>query len=115
MYDSISRSGEESMVFKTTCLVTLHGIGYQQPPKVDEHGVEVGCNTGYADPLHQHLHTNTKNGLMLSDDPCRSRDCSGDNGVIYVQSRWLDEQNRANAEEGLKSLGTWDDENKKGI
>ena len=51
------------MASKITCLVTLHGIGFEQPPTP---GVP---NSGYADPLHQHLKQflNT----FLSDDPNR--------------------------------------------
>jgi len=53
----------EAMASKITCLVTLHGIGFEQPPTP---GVP---NSGYADPLHQHLKQflNT----LLSDDPNR--------------------------------------------
>ncbi|MGZ3628334.1 MAG: hypothetical protein ACXVDN_11765, partial [Ktedonobacteraceae bacterium] len=39
---------------KITCLVTLHGIGFEQPPRV-VNGEQV-ANSGYADPLHQHLY-----------------------------------------------------------
>jgi hypothetical protein len=86
---------------KITCLVTLHGIGFEQPP---DPGVP---NSGYADPLHQHLKKflNT----LLSDDPNRSegRNQPGDNGAIYVESRYLDAQGKPTREEGLKRLGTW--------
>ena len=87
------------MASKITCLVTLHGIGFEQPPQL---GVD---NSGYADPLHQHLKKCL--GDKLVDDPCRKRDRPGDNGAIYVESRWLDEQGRASREEGLKRLGSW--------
>ena len=36
---------------KVICLVTLHGIGFQQPPQP-----ELGI-AGYADDLHQNLST----------------------------------------------------------
>lgn len=89
------------MASKITCLVTLHGIGFEQPP---ETGVP---NSGYADPLHQHLKKflNTS----LSDDPNRSqgRDQPGDNGAIYVESRYRDAQGKPTREEGLKRLGVW--------
>lgn len=85
-----------------TCLVTLHGIGFEQPPQP---AIE---NSGYADPLHQHLHTRL--GTLLSDDPQRTHNQPGSNGAIYVESRWLDEQEKASREEGLKRLGTWSGE-----
>ena len=91
----------EAMASKITCLVTLHGVGFEQPPQA---GVD---NSGYADPLHQHL----KKCLaeQLSDDPNRAhgRSKPGDNGAIYVQSRWLDDKGIASREEGLKRLGVW--------
>jgi len=34
------------MTSKITCLVTLHGIGFEQPPQPEV------LNSGYADPLH---------------------------------------------------------------
>src|SRR5260221_9448168 len=90
------------MASKITCLVTLHGVGFEQPPQA---GVD---NSGYADPLHQHL----KKCLaeQLSDDPNREQGRSkpGDNGAIYVQSRWRDNnEDNATREEGLKRLGVW--------
>jgi hypothetical protein len=41
-----------------TCIVTIHGIGFQQPPAS---GV-----VGYADHLHRHLHP------LLGETLCRS-------------------------------------------
>ncbi len=101
------------MASKITCLVTLHGIGFEQPPQVVK-GVELVANTGYADPLHQHLSKYL--GTMLSDDPNREKDRNqpGDNGPIYVQSTFRDKQKRISREEGLKRLGTWSD-NKQSI
>ena len=89
------------MASKITCLVTLHGIGFEQPPQP---GVS---NSGYADPLHQHLKTCL--GTLLSDDPNRSdgRNKPGDNGTIYVESRYPDAQGKLTREEGLKRLGVW--------
>src|SRR5438552_443688 len=55
-----------------TCLVTIHGIGFQQPPR---EGV-----AGYADGLHEHLRDGL--GASLGDDPNRDR------GPVYVQSTW---------------------------
>ena len=91
------------MASKITCLVTLHGIGFEQPPQT---GV---ANSGYADPLHQHLYKCL--GTMLSDDPKRveGRNQPGDNGAIYVQSHYRDAQGRSSREEGLKRLGVWSD------
>jgi hypothetical protein len=91
-----------AMAENITCIVTLHGIGFEQPPLP---GVE---NSGYADPLHQHLKKCL--GDTLSDDPQRVRDTPGDNGVIYVESRWPDVQGHASREEGMKRLGVWCDD-----
>ena len=89
------------MTSKITCLVTLHGIGFEQPPQP---GVP---DSGYADPLHQHLKTCL--GTLLSDDPNRNegRIKPGDNGTIYVESRYTDAQGKITREEGLKRLGVW--------
>src|SRR5260370_1002251 len=65
-------------------------------------------HSGYADPLHQHLKTYL--GNLLSDDPCRSHSHPGENGTIYVESRWPDTQGKASHEEGMKRLGTWCDD-----
>jgi hypothetical protein len=70
-----------------TCLVTIHGIGFQQPP-LD--GV-----TGYADELHERLRAAL--GASLGDDPNR------DGGPVYVQSTWPPESERSEA--GLERLG----------
>ncbi|MGZ3624435.1 MAG: hypothetical protein ACXWPS_01915 [Ktedonobacteraceae bacterium] len=102
------------MASNITCLVTLHGIGFEQPPQVVK-GVELVANTGYADPLHQHLYKYL--GTMLSDDPNREKDRKqpGDNGPIYVQSSFRDKQRKIiSREEGLKRLGAWSD-NKQSI
>jgi hypothetical protein len=92
------------MAPKITCLVTLHGTGFMQPPQARADGVEL-VNSGYADPLHQHLKQCLEE--KLSDDPGRTRPKPGDNGAIYVESRWLDAQKRASREEELKRLGVW--------
>jgi hypothetical protein len=94
------------MASNITCLVTLHDIGFEQPP---QDGVD---NSGYADPLQQHFKKCLEE--ELSDDPNRERNKPGDNGAIYVESRWPDEQGNASGEEGMKRLGTWCD-NKQGI
>lgn len=70
-----------------TCLVTIHGIGFQQPP-LD--GV-----SGYADDLHERLRAGL--GASLGDDPNRAA------GPVYVQSDWPPESQRSEA--GLERLG----------
>jgi hypothetical protein len=57
-------------VGRSLCLVTVHGIGFQQPP---EDG-----RPGYADALHAHLRERL--GERLGDDPER------DGGPVYVAS-----------------------------
>lgn len=86
------------MVAGMTCLVTIHGIGFQQPPLV---GV-----AGYADDLHQHLSTYL-DATLLGDDPHRTRSRHGENGPIYVQSSWP--PNSTQSEAGLARLGAWSD------
>lgn len=56
-----------------TCLVTLHGIGFQQPP--------IDGQPGYADTLHTLLKKQL--GARLADDPERPG-----GGPVYVQSSW---------------------------
>src|SRR5260370_11571037 len=89
----------ETMTSPITCLVTLHGVGFEQPPQP---GVN---NSGYADPFHEHLSKCL--GTLLSDDPKRVRDHRGENGAIYVESRWLTAGGTPCREEGLKRLGSW--------
>src|SRR5260370_7901855 len=92
----------ETMASSITCLVTLHGIGFEEPPQPRFK------NSGYADVLHGHL----KKCLdtMLSDDPNREREQRGENGGIYVESRWLTATGIASREEGLKRLGSWSED-----
>jgi hypothetical protein len=59
-------------VGKSLCLVTVHGIGFQQPPQ--------NGRPGYADALHAHLHEQL--GEDLGDDPERA----GESGPVYVTS-----------------------------
>jgi hypothetical protein len=54
------------------CLVTVHGIGFQQPPKDGK--------PGYADALHEHLHAPDALGDRLGGDPNRP------GGPVYVRS-----------------------------
>ncbi|HEX6510575.1 MAG TPA: hypothetical protein VF221_23345 [Chloroflexota bacterium] len=81
----------------TLCLVTIHGIGFQQPP--------VGDTAGYADVLHERL-AEYLDASILSDDPQRSRTRRGEAGPIYVQSSWPPDS--LNTEGGLQRLGTWE-------
>lgn len=78
-----------------TCLVTIHGIGFQQPPN---------GRPGFADGLHANLSKYL--GPLLADDPNRSRSRAGENGPVYVQSSWPPWTNRS--EPGLARLGSWD-------
>ncbi|HTZ87090.1 MAG TPA: hypothetical protein VMB05_10520 [Solirubrobacteraceae bacterium] len=57
------------------CLVTVHGIGFQQPPHEGE--------PGYADALHEHL--GDQLGGRLGDDPERVK--KGERGPVYVSSQ----------------------------
>lgn len=82
-----------------TCIVTIHGVGFQQPPLKDV--------PGYADDLHTHLcdELNKDNNVLLSEDPNRQEYQSGESVPIYVQSVWPPET--ACREDGIKRLGTW--------
>ncbi len=86
-----------------TCMVTIHGIGFQQPP--------FGGMPGYADDLHARLSQHL--GAMLSDDPERSRSQRGENGPIYVQSCWPPATDHI--EQGLARLGEWRGDDKRRI
>jgi hypothetical protein len=78
------------------CMVTLHGVGFEQPPQ--------GNIPGYADDLHQHL-SKYLDETMLGDDPRRKREKRGANGPVYVQSWYPPGQ--ADAKSGLVRLGDW--------
>src|SRR2546428_6584397 len=80
---------------KVTCLLTIHGIGFQQPP--------VGDVPGYADGLHANLKAHLLD--LLSDDPGRQRTRPGE-GTIYVQSEYP--TGSGNRDQGLRRLGQWD-------
>jgi hypothetical protein len=85
-----------------TCIVTIHGIGFQQPPGKDV--------AGYADDLHAHLHEHL--GDLLSDDPNRQSYQHGKSVPIYVQSSYrLPSSEIRSREEGMKRLGKWRDGN----
>lgn len=83
----------------TLCLVTIHGIGFEQPPS---EGVE-----GYADDLHDHLYQVL--GELLSDDPTRQAYQQGESVPIYVQSAYPPGTHCREA--GMSRLGKWDMEN----
>jgi hypothetical protein len=80
-----------------TCLLTIHGMGFQQAPAP---GV-----TGYADRLHAALQ---KQLPGLGGDPVSELGRPAGEGAVYVHSEWPpdDPQNR-NREQGLHRLGTW--------
>ncbi len=89
---------------KYTCIVTIHGIGFQQPP---EEGVD-----GYVDDLHAHLcaELNQNGNVLLSDDPDRQPFQEEKKSVpIYVSSIWPNESGALRREKGLMRLGTWTD------
>lgn len=81
---------------RVTCLVTIHGIGFQQPP--------VGEIPGYADKLHASLSDCL--GDLLADDPGRRRTKRGEAGAIYVQSEYP--TGTGDRMEGMRRLGIWD-------
>src|SRR6266487_916340 len=92
------------------CIVTIHGVGFEQPPQ--------GDLPGYADDLHEHLHKPL--GRLLSDDPDRDHDHRPPKSrlkeslPIYVQSSYpLDRKSgQRSREEGMKRLGQWSDDGK---
>lgn len=61
---------------KKLCLLTVHGIGFQQPP--------TDSGAGYADVLHENLSDGLQAlGIRLGNDPQRS---PGPFGPVYVMS-----------------------------
>jgi hypothetical protein len=76
------------------CMLTVHGIGFQQPPQ--------GDLPGYADGLHANL-AEVLDG-KLGNDPNRQPKT---NGPVYVMSA---EPGTHNTEWGLSRLGTWRDD-----
>jgi hypothetical protein len=72
-----------------TCVVTVHGIGFQQPPNENPNDPG-GRRPGYADQLHRLLQAS---GLVpgLGDDPERLE--HGVHGPVYVQSPWNEPEN----------------------
>jgi hypothetical protein len=76
-----------ALAMALTCLLTIHGIGFQQPP--------AGGVPGYADDLHERLRGAL--GNALGDDPNRER------GPVYVHSTWPPQSHAI--EPGLERLG----------
>src|SRR5690348_9959801 len=97
------RRGKMEADSQVVCLVTIHGIGFQQPPLVGMPGYP--DTPGYADDLHANL-SKYLDETMLGDDPQRQRDQHGQKGPIYVQSVWPPDSHCREA--GLRRLGTWD-------
>lgn len=76
---------------RKVCVVTIHGVGFQQPP---HDGI-----TGYADGLHGHLaRALDAAGVRLGDDPVRGH------GPVYVRSA---KPGTRDTEWGLSRLGRW--------
>lgn len=89
------------------CIVTIHGIGFQQAPML----INKVKISGYADTLHANLcqALNQGGNVVLSDDPDRQNDRQqGESVPIYVESLWPTDQHLPSREEGLKRLGSWD-------
>ncbi len=89
------------------CLVTIHGVGFEQPPLIGVPGYP--DTPGYADTLHEHL-GRYLDPTILGDDPLRERSRPGENGPIYVQSVWPPDSHCR--EGGLRRLGTWDEQHR---
>jgi hypothetical protein len=78
-----------------TCVVTIHGIGFQTPPD------DANRVPGYADALHAHLREQL-GPRLLGDDPGRG---NGVKGPVYVHSNWP--PGTSNVEQGIGRLGAW--------
>jgi hypothetical protein len=78
---------------KKLCILTVHGIGFQQPP--------IDSAAGYADVLHENLSAGLQAlGSSLGKDPQRN---PGPFGPVYVRSA---KPGTRDHEWGLKRLGT---------
>ncbi|HYZ01129.1 MAG TPA: hypothetical protein VFA92_06510 [Candidatus Binatia bacterium] len=80
-----------------TCVVTIHGVGFQQPPSAGQ--------AGYADQLHAGLAAALGPDVRLGDDPRRAPYQVGDSVPIYVSSEWPPD--RPVQERGVERVGTW--------
>lgn len=78
-----------------TCIVTIHGIGFQHAP-------EAG-GQGYADGLHERLRVHLPH--ELSGDPVSEFGRPAGTGAVYVHSDWPPGSGMMEA--GLKRLGVW--------
>lgn len=83
------------MASPVICVLTVHGVGFQQAPQ--------GNIPGYADLLHQRL-GKYLGSQLLGDDPIRlnSEQVAG---PVYVQSTWPPTSD--DREAALSRLGTW--------
>jgi hypothetical protein len=83
---------EEGMsASRKLCVLTVHGIGFQQPP--------TATAAGYADVLHENLSLDLEG--LLGSDPQRK---PGPYGPVYVMSAMPGTNDK---EWGLSRLGTW--------
>jgi hypothetical protein len=82
-----------------TCMVTIHGIGFQEPPRPPHDSYPE--TAGYADGLHANLAAQLSS---LSDDPRRQAWQSAQSVPIYVCSQF-----QGSREQGLERLGKWVD------
>ncbi|PZR98243.1 MAG: hypothetical protein DLM70_17645, partial [Chloroflexi bacterium] len=78
-----------------TCLITIHGMGFQHAPA---DGVP-----GYADGLHESLRESLPG--LIGSDPVSEFGRGAGEGAIYVHSDWPPGSGKMN--EGLKRLGVW--------
>src|ERR1700737_4107588 len=86
------------------CLVTVDGIGFQQPPSSD------GKVKGYADTLHERMRR-VDLGKDLGDHPQRLT--KAQQGPVYVQSNWPPFEGPT--EDGLDRLGVWTDQTQQAL
>ena len=82
------------MTQNITCLVTIHGIGFQHAPQKG--------GQGYADGLHAHLQRHLP---ALGGDPVSEFGRAAGVGAVYVHSDWPPGSGKI--DEGLKRLGVW--------
>jgi hypothetical protein len=93
------------------CIVTIHGIGFQQPPQPPSEDTDGKPLAGYADDLHMHLCEvlNTAGDELLSNDPLRKPYQATSSVPIYVESVWFSNFDLPDPQDGLERLGTWVD------